>query len=552
MTLHSTKVLLDSAVNHRLAGNWSDAVRLSERAFVSSQRNRCVPDLIESIITIAHSYREMSDPDLALEYYHLACTIAGLHGQLSQASRGLNGIAILLQQQGWMDQAESTYREARRLAAATDDVLTTGNIDMNLGTLYTVRGNLSSAHDYYLASLACYERIEDERGVVGVLNNLGMLHIDRGEFASADECLHRALLIARQIGDVLSEGVVQINRTELLISQGNLNDARATCDNAFEIFGRLGEHSGRSEALKHYGVIYRESDKPYLAETHLREAVDIAAKHSYPLQEAEAQRELALVLRTLGRNREALASLNRSHHLFSRLQARQDQADVTLRLTQLESDFLSLVGVWGESIDEKDQYTRGHCQRVATYACRLAEEVGFPRNELVWFRMGALLHDVGKTGVPEEILKKPGELSSDERSVMERHTVLGEKLLSEIEFPWDIAEMIRSHHERWDGAGYPDGLRENQIPLSARILHIADVFDALTTKRSYRLPLHPGAAVAVMRQDKGSFDPCLFRTFESLLPELSVDIGIALHPADTSRSAGAGTNSNSGATPIQI
>jgi putative nucleotidyltransferase with HDIG domain len=236
------------------------------------------------------------------------------------------------------------------------------------------------------------------------------------------------------------------------------------------------------------------------------------------LQEAEAQRELALVLRAMGRNREALAALNRAHNLFSMLQATQDQSDTNERLAHLENDFLSLVGYWGESIDEIDRYTRGHCQRVAAYACLMAEQIGVPQHEIVWFRMGALLHDVGKTALPEEILNKPGRLLPEERIIMERHTLLGEELLSQIEFPWDIRPMVRSHHERWDGDGYPDGLAGLDIPVSARILHIADVFDALTTNRSYRARMTADEARDLMRRDSTSFDPDHFALFEALFP----------------------------------
>jgi putative nucleotidyltransferase with HDIG domain len=226
------------------------------------------------------------------------------------------------------------------------------------------------------------------------------------------------------------------------------------------------------------------------------------------------------VLRAQGRNREALTALNRSHTLFSALQASSDQADIDRRIEQLEEDFLSLVRFWGESIEAKDRYTSGHCARVADYACRLAERIGFSARELVWFRMGAFLHDLGKTEVPEEILNKPGRLTDEERALMERHTVIGDEMLKPVEFPWDIRPMVRSHHERWDGRGYPDRLAGEAIPLSARVLRIADVFDALTTARSYRRPLAPDEAFGIMEDDAGSFDPALFEVFRELFPQL--------------------------------
>ncbi|HEX8244723.1 MAG TPA: HD-GYP domain-containing protein, partial [Longimicrobium sp.] len=239
-----------------------------------------------------------------------------------------------------------------------------------------------------------------------------------------------------------------------------------------------------------------------------------------PLLEAESQRERALVLRAQARNREALEALNRAHTLFTGLQARPDQDEISQRISKLETDFLSLVRFWGESIEAKDRYTSGHCERVAEYACRLATEAGLREREIVWFRMGAFLHDLGKTEVPEEILNKPGKLTDEERATMERHPVIGDEMLAPVEFPWDIRPMVRSHHERWDGRGYPDGLSGEAIPLSARILRIADVFDALTTARSYRRRLTPAEAMAIMEEDEGSFDPEIFAIFKMIFPEI--------------------------------
>jgi HD-GYP domain-containing protein (c-di-GMP phosphodiesterase class II) len=132
--------------------------------------------------------------------------------------------------------------------------------------------------------------------------------------------------------------------------------------------------------------------------------------------------------------------------------------------------------------------------------------------------MGAFLHDVGKTGIPAEILNKPGPLSPEEWVLMKQHTIMGDQLLSTIEFPWDVRPMVRGHHERWDGTGYPDGLAGETIPLTARILCIADVFDALTTRRPYRAPSSREQALEIMRRDAGRmFDPELLARFEALL-----------------------------------
>jgi HD-GYP domain-containing protein (c-di-GMP phosphodiesterase class II) len=148
----------------------------------------------------------------------------------------------------------------------------------------------------------------------------------------------------------------------------------------------------------------------------------------------------------------------------------------------------------------------------------LAAAVGFKGRDLTWMRMGAFLHDVGKTGVPTEVLNKPGKLTDEEFEQMKRHTTIGDAIISETPFPWDIRPIVRNHHERWDGRGYPDKLKGEEIPLTARILCVADVYDALTSTRSYRPALSREEALAIMDKEAGVVvDPTLYALFRELI-----------------------------------
>lgn len=518
---HITATLLDRATSEARRGEWRPAIRTCEEIYRRSIQLKDQDSLLEALTRLGDYYRQAGEFDLATEHLELALTVAELQNSAPHSGRALNVLAIIEQHKGNIDAAEAMYIRAREVSLGMDDKKVLGWIEQNLGILANIRGNLSEARARYLAGLAYLREARHDRGCAQVLNNLGMLHVDLGELDRADAYFEDALEICEQISDVFTAGIVHLNRTELFLARDEPLRARASCDEAFETFSRIGEEEGRSEAMKFYGIIHRTMGKPHLAETYLRQAIQIAAANSFPLVEAESQREFAFVLLAQGRNREALEVLNRAHSLFNHLQATHDQADVNQKISKLEDDFLTLVRSWGESIEAKDRYTSGHCQRVADYACRIAEEVGISEREVTWFRMGAFLHDVGKTEVPAEILNKPGRLTDEERRTMERHTVIGDEILSPVEFPWDIRPMVRSHHERWDGAGYPDGLREEAIPYTARILRIADIFDALTTARSYRKPLTPEEAFRIMEEDHGSFDPELFETFRALFPELA-------------------------------
>lgn len=520
--------ILDQAFSERIAGNWEASAALCDAAFRLSMVERSPHDLTEAVLARGHCYRDMGEYELATEHLSLAHQLATLQNDNRRAARSLNGLAVLFHLNGGnYSLAEDTYQQALKLAVLANDPLTIGNVYQNLGTIANIRGDLDQALEYYRSSLKEYEAVSHEGNLASVLNNLGMLYTDLHRYVEAQEHLDRALSIAIRSKNVVTESVVHTNRTELFIALNDLRTARESCDEAFEISSRIGDNRIKAESLKFYGVIYREGDKPHLAEIHLRQAIATSTKYAVPLTEAESHRELALVLRAQERNQEALESLNRAHGLFSALQATPDQADVGKRLSQLEDDFLSLVRIWGESIEAKDRYTSGHCQRVADYACRIASAVGVSDRDLVWFRMGAFLHDVGKTAVPEEILNKRDGLTAEEREIIEQHTVVGHEMLSSTPFPWDILPMVRSHHERWDGTGYPDRLSRTDIPFAARILHVADVFDALTSTRSYREPISAEEAFEIMDRDRGSFDPALFEVFRGLLTDFNEMAGDA-------------------------
>lgn len=525
---------LDRARDCERAGRWDDAIELCEQAFGNSIRLRDVGFLLESITRLGFYSIQTGNRPLAVEYLELALTISELNHYPEITGRALNTLAIVKQQEGDTATAHSLYVRALAIADTVGNKRVIGEIHQNLGTLANIRGDMDEALERYKSGLQYMQDAGFERGCAKALNNLGMLHVDLGELEDADIYFRQALDICSRIEDVATAAMVHGNRAELFLARNQPDQARTSCDEAFEITSRLGHDLAKAEVLKFYGILYRTTGKLHLAETHLQQAIDIAGLLD-PLLEAEALRELALVLRAQNRNRGALTALNRSRSLFKRLQAQQDQADVSTRIEGLEADFLSIVQSWGESIEAKDKYTSGHCQRVADYACRIAEEAGIPEHDITWFRMGAFLHDVGKTEVPAEILNKPGRLTDEERLIMERHTVIGDEMLAPVEFPWDIRPIVRSHHERWDGTGYPDRLAGEEIPFTARILRIADIFDALTTARSYRKPLSPEVAYSIMEEDYKSFDPNLFEIFRRLFPELA-ELASSAHAVATEES----------------
>jgi ribonuclease P protein subunit RPR2 len=187
------------------------------------------------------------------------------------------------------------------------------------------------------------------------------------------------------------------------------------------------------------------------------------------------------------------------------------------RAQELSRSYTETVRALSNAVEARDAYTGKHAERVAAYGLEIAAAVGLKLTERPELEFGFLLHDVGKVAVPDAILFKPGPLTEEERALMEQHPLIGAHIVSGIEFMEEAVEVVRSHHERWDGAGYPDRLAAEQIPLSARVFAVADVLDALTTDRPYR-PASPlkEARAMIVAETGTHFDSDVVEAFNEI------------------------------------
>ena len=200
--------------------------------------------------------------------------------------------------------------------------------------------------------------------------------------------------------------------------------------------------------------------------------------------------------------------------LLARLRSLVSLKAFTDELERAESVLFSLA----ESIEGKDPYTKGHCERLSRYSVALARKLGLTADQIVALDRAGIVHDVGKVAVPDAILLKPARLDDRERQVMQEHAVIGERICSPLKSFKHVLPIIRHHHERMDGSGYPDGLHGDQIPVTARILQIVDVFDALTTARPYKPALSLSETLDTLRQEveRGWWDADMFRCFQGM------------------------------------
>ena len=213
----------------------------------------------------------------------------------------------------------------------------------------------------------------------------------------------------------------------------------------------------------------------------------------------------------------------RSYRLYlGRLEAEKERVEVEKRhVEQIASLNMRTIEALALAIEAKDHTTHTHLQRVRTYAVEMARELNLGEEQIEALRAAALLHDIGKLAVPEQIINKPGKLTPEEFEKMKVHPIVGAEILERVAFPYPVAPIVRSHHERWDGSGYPEGLAGEQIPIGARILAAVDCLDALASHRQYRPALPLAEAMEKVKEKAGSwFDPKIVSILEHRFIEL--------------------------------
>ncbi len=199
---------------------------------------------------------------------------------------------------------------------------------------------------------------------------------------------------------------------------------------------------------------------------------------------------------------------------------------------RLESAYLQFVGSLANALDARDPYTAGHSRRVSELSCAVAVALGLREDEVEKIRIGALLHDIGKIGVSDSVLRKPGRLTEEEFSLVKQHPVIGKRILEGVQGFAPYLNAVELHHENWDGSGYPKRLVAEETPTDARIIHVADAYDAMTTDRSYRHGMTHEKAISILKEFAGiQFDPRIVEAFVQLPREVLTKPDALLDPA---------------------
>jgi putative nucleotidyltransferase with HDIG domain len=261
--------------------------------------------------------------------------------------------------------------------------------------------------------------------------------------------------------------------------------------------------------------------------------------YDYLLKPFEREQLLASVRRAVENRRLKAENLAYQTKLESLVSARTEMLHQAL--SDLERSYDITLEALGDALDLKDAETEGHSKRVTAFTIAIARAMGLPQDRVRVIARGAFLHDVGKMAIPDAILRKPSRLSPEEQTVMRQHAQLGYQMLRKIPFLHEAADIVYSHQERYDGSGYPRGLKGEQIPLGARIFAVADTFDAMTSDRPYRAAQSISSARReIERQAEKQFDPEIVKVFQSIPEHIWQDLRTEIEAQSRTKRYGLG------------
>ncbi len=512
---------LEEAKDQERAGAILQAMESYELAIGIAERTGEKEVLAEALRRLAVLRHHRDDHVRARELSQRSLEIAKTIGSDHLAAEALNTIGGLLLTGGSLADARKSFTQALDLGKQSRELK--ARVEQNLGILANIQGDLYEALTRYERSLAAYRAIGDEHGCAIAYHNLGMISADRKQYDAADSYYKESLAIADKLGDVYLQGLALTNQAEVDVVRQRFENATQNAERALAHFDAMGARGAKADAYRILGMVYRDTGRLALAESRLRSAIELAMEANSILNEAEACRELALLYQLMSRNPDALRMLNTAYRLFRRLDARVDLVHVGGKVTELEATYLAVVRGWGRSLESRDNYTFGHSERVAEHAVALARLMGLDEHEIMTINFGAYLHDIGMVRVPHEILRKNGPLNRDEMELVRMHPLWGLELLANVDFPWDVRPIIRWHHERYDGTGYPDRLRGDEIPLSAQIVGIFDVYDAMMTSRPHQQAFTAQQALARISLSRVWWSERVFEAFLEIVSRPSME-----------------------------
>ncbi len=479
--IHHAKCYRIKGISYSYRGEYEKALDFSLKALAIYEDTNDKPGIFSALNSIGIIYGKSKDHSNALKYYLRSLAISEEIGDKKGSATTNNNIGNIYQDQGDFDKALKFAERSLQSFTELDDDLGIATSFNNIGIILKFKGDLTAAQEQFKRAYEIFYRIEYKTGLAASCNNLGELLTVQGEFKQARLYLDQALKIARETDAKYRE----------ICAYENLSN----------LCKEMGDFGGALEYYKKYNDL---SHKVFS---------DESSKNMIQLQikfETEKKKKEAAIYKL--KNIELQDEISERIHFEEELRKHQDQLEEpinerTIELknsyNKLERGFQGTIVLISKITELRDPYTSGHQIRVAKLASAIAREMGLPEEKIEAIHIASLVHDIGKINIPQEILSKPGILSDLEMKMIHIHPQAGYSILSEINFPWPIAEIVREHHEYIDGSGYPRGLKANDIKIEARIICVADVIEAMSSHRPYRAILGLKEAVREITDNEG-------------------------------------------------
>ncbi len=500
-------------------GRYSEAVTEYEKLLKFCQDKKMPVKRAEVFLEIGQLLAKQGELDRALGHLHRAL---GLYRRLSNSQgicKSLRNLGVIYIELGEFDDAETSYKEAIQIALVDDQYILYADLNNNLGAIRNMKGDWEGALESYSLAKEVYEREREVRKAAYTINNIGITFLEQEQYDRALKNFVMAVKTAESIKDASLCLILSINLTDLYLKRGEIEEAKRYCANADKYLeSEKLRNSQLVETRKLAGQIAMREGRLDEAGRFFDEAYSISDELGLQYQQAEVLHEKGRLYFQADAHLEALQALERAIHIFSQLQATGRIEKTETLIGSIEELYLKIFESMAHKVDQKDHYTKGHSDRVAQLALVIARELNLSDGEVKEVVGGALLHDIGKLDIADEIIKKEGKLTAEEYAEIKTHPDRGVQRLSGVTFPWNIEPLIRYHHERFDGGGYPSGLTGESIPLGARIICVCDVFDALTSERPYRAAFPAERALQVMKTEMAiAFDPVILDTLINLV-----------------------------------
>lgn len=471
-------------------------------------------------------YSDQSRFDLALDHHLKAVRIYEEINDRNCIAHSLNCIGVVFRKRNDLEKAEYYYLKALRIREDTGDMHGLAKSYNNMGILAKERGNLESAVDYYTKSLKLKEELDDKQGIAISYSNIGDIHMELKEYTPALEYYRKSLSLEEDIGDEknISDNCNKIGHIMTLLDKHE--EALEYFNQALRISTGIGARIYESDCYKELSDLYKamgDYEKAFLfykkfsslmKEIFSDKSAETIAKLQirYETEQKEKEAELYYLrnveLRREINDRKLVESQLVAHERLLEERVKDRTIELQESMRKLKKSVEGTIHTLSRIIESKDPYTSGHQLRVAELARLVAIELGFDEDRIEAVFMISLVHDIGKISIPQEILSRPGKLSELEQEIVQTHSQIGYDILSEVEFPWPVADVVLQHQELYNGSGYPNGLEGDDILIEARIIAVADVVEAMTSHRPYRSIPGLDCAIEEITQNSGIlYDP---------------------------------------------